>query len=33
MPTFTVLEDWGTLPDGWRYVEAAGVAVDSKDRV
>ena len=24
---------WGTLPDGWRYVEAAGVAVDRKDNV
>ncbi|MBI2154788.1 MAG: hypothetical protein HYU24_13970, partial [Candidatus Rokubacteria bacterium] len=27
------LEGWGRLPEGWRYVEAAGVAVDSKDHV
>ncbi len=33
MPTFRVLEGWGKLPEGWRYVEAAGVAVDSKDHV
>ena len=33
MPTFRVLEGWGKLPEGWRYVEAAGVAVDSRDNV
>ena len=33
MPAFEVLEGWGRLPEGWRYVEAAGVAVDSKDNV
>jgi DNA-binding beta-propeller fold protein YncE len=33
MGAFTVLEGWGKLPDGWRYVEAAGVAVDSRDHV
>jgi DNA-binding beta-propeller fold protein YncE len=33
MPAFRVLEGWGKLPEGWHYVEAAGVAVDSKDRV
>lgn len=33
MPTFRVLEGWGKLPEGWRYVEAAGVAVDSRDHV
>jgi len=33
MPAFRVLEGWGRLPEGWRYVEAAGVAVDSKDNV
>ena len=33
MPAFAVLEGWGRLPEGWRYVEAAGVAVDSKDNV
>ncbi len=26
-------ENWGKLPDGWVYKEAADVAVDSKDRV
>lgn len=30
---YSVLEGWGKLPDGWRYVEATSVAVDSKDRV
>jgi len=33
VPAFAVLEGWGRLPEGWRYVEAAGVAVDSKDNV
>jgi len=33
MPAFRVLEGWGKLPEGWRYVEAAGVAVDSSDHV
>ena len=33
MPAFRVLEGWGRLPEGWRYVEAAGVAVDSRDNV
>jgi DNA-binding beta-propeller fold protein YncE len=31
--TYRVLDEWGTLPDGLRYVEATAVAVDSKDRV
>ncbi|MFQ5828179.1 MAG: peptidyl-alpha-hydroxyglycine alpha-amidating lyase family protein [Candidatus Methylomirabilia bacterium] len=30
---FTVMEGWGKLPPGYHYVEAAGVAVDSKDYV
>ncbi len=30
---FKVIDGWGTLPDGWRYVEVAGVAVDAKDNV
>jgi DNA-binding beta-propeller fold protein YncE len=30
---FEVCEGWGALPDGWRYVEVAGVATDSRDRV
>jgi DNA-binding beta-propeller fold protein YncE len=33
MLVFRALEGWGNLPEGWRYVEAAGVAVDSKDHV
>lgn len=33
MPAFRVLEGWGRLPEGWRWLEAAGVAVDSRDRV
>jgi len=31
--TFKVIEGWGTLPDGWRFVEVAGVAVDATDNV
>lgn len=30
---FEPIEGWGELPDGWRYVECAGVAVDKKDDV
>jgi DNA-binding beta-propeller fold protein YncE len=30
---FEPIEGWGRLPEGWRYVEVAGVAVDSQDRV
>ena len=30
---FEVCECWGELPDGWRFVEVAGVATDSHDRV
>ena len=30
---YAVVEGWGKLPDGWRYVEATSVAVDGKDRV
>lgn len=33
MPGFRPVEGWGQLPEGWRYVEAAGVAVDSRGRV
>src|SRR5262249_45167455 len=32
-PRFEVCEDWGMLPDGRRFVEVAGVAIDSHDRV
>ena len=32
-PHFEACEGWGVLPDGWRFVEVAGVATDSHDRV
>jgi DNA-binding beta-propeller fold protein YncE len=31
--TYAPVDGWGRLPDGWRYVEATAVAVDSRDRV
>ena len=30
---YEVLEGWDRLPEGWSYVEVAGVACDSQDRV
>ncbi len=30
---FEPIEGWGRLPEGWRYVECAGVAVDKRDNV
>ncbi|MDP6352462.1 MAG: peptidyl-alpha-hydroxyglycine alpha-amidating lyase family protein [Alphaproteobacteria bacterium] len=30
---YEVLEGWERLPEGWSFVEVAGVAVDSQDRV
>jgi DNA-binding beta-propeller fold protein YncE len=30
---YTAVEGWGKLPDGWHFVEATSVAVDSHDRV
>lgn len=30
---YEVLEGWDKLPEGWSYVEVAGVATDSQDRV
>jgi DNA-binding beta-propeller fold protein YncE len=30
---FEPVEGWGRLPEGWRFVEVAGVAVDARDRV
>ncbi len=30
---YEVLEGWEKLPEGWSFVEVAGVATDSKDRV
>jgi DNA-binding beta-propeller fold protein YncE len=32
-PRFQAVEGWGQLPAGWRYVDVAGVATDSRDRV
>src|SRR5215471_1886315 len=32
-PTYAVVPAWGKLPDGWSFVEATAVAVDSKDNV
>jgi len=32
-PTYTVVAGWGKLPDGWSFVEATAVGVDSKDNV
>lgn len=32
-PRFEVRAGWGELPEGWRLVEVAGVATDSRDRV
>ena len=30
---YEVIEGWEKLPEGWSFVEVAGVAVDSRDRV
>lgn len=30
---YEVIEGWEKLPEGWKFVEVAGVATDSKDRV
>lgn len=30
---FDVIQGWETLPEGWSFVEVAGVATDSRDRV
>ncbi len=30
---FEVCENWGVLAEGWRFVEVAAVAIDSRDRV
>src|SRR6201999_1370789 len=30
---FEVIQGWQQLPEGWSFVEVAGVAVDSHDRV
>ena len=31
--TYRVVEGWEQLPDGYRHLDVAGVAVDSRDRV
>ena len=31
--SYEVVEGWGRLPEGWKYTQVAGVAVDSRDRV
>lgn len=31
--TYEVAEGWGQLPEGWKFTQVAGVAVDSQDRV
>ena len=30
---YEVIEGWEKLPEGWKFIEVAGVATDSKDRV
>jgi hypothetical protein len=30
---YEALVQWESLPDGWSFVEVAGVATDSQDRV
>ncbi len=30
--TYEVRDNWGTLPDGWSYLEVSGVALDRQDR-
>jgi DNA-binding beta-propeller fold protein YncE len=32
-PTYAVAPGWGKLPDGWSFIEATAVAVDSQDNV
>lgn len=31
--TYEVAEGWGKLPEGWKFTQVAGVAVDSRDRI
>ena len=30
---YEVLEGWEQMPEGWSFIEVAGVACDSQDRV
>jgi hypothetical protein len=32
-PKYEMIQEWERLPDGWSFVEVAGVAVDSRDQV
>ena len=32
-PSYALVPGWGKLPDGWSFVEATAVGVDSKDNV
>src|SRR4029078_9272336 len=32
-PSYALVAGWGKLPDGWSFVEATAVGVDSKDNV
>ena len=32
-PSYALVPGWGRLPDGWSFVEATAVGVDSKDNV
>src|SRR5260370_32770275 len=32
-PRYEVCAGWGELPEGWCFVEVAGVAIDSRDRL
>lgn len=31
--TYKVVETWAKLPDGWKFTQVAGIAIDSSDRV
>lgn len=31
--TYRVTETWAKLPDGWKFTQVAGIAIDSSDRV
>ena len=30
---YDLVQGWGELPEGWRWGQVAGLAVDSQDRV
>ena len=32
-PSYALVPGWGKLPDGWSFIEATAVGVDSKDNV